>query len=136
VNVSAACGHPEPQSVVDALFSSIDAMDVAAVVGLFADDGVVRFGNLERVVGGSGVRRAIETLFSGIRALSHSVTGVWLGAWEEGDVVSVETEVTYTRLDGVQLAPLPATTTLRMKQGLIQDYRVFMDPSPLFAKET
>jgi ketosteroid isomerase-like protein len=134
--VSAACGHSEPPLVVDALFSSIDAMDVAAVVGLFADDGVVRFANQERVVGRPGVQRAIETLFSGIRALSHSVTGVWLGSWEDGEVVSVETEVTYTRLDGVQLAPLPATTTLRMKQGFIQDYRVFMDPSPLFATET
>ena len=48
-------------------------------------------------------------------------------------MVIVESEVTYTRLDGVRLAPLPATTTLRTKQSLIQDFRVFMDPSQLFA---
>jgi hypothetical protein len=51
-----------------------------------------------------------------------------MGTWEEGTVVSVESDDTYTRLDGVRSAPLPATTTLRTKQGLIQDFRVFMDP--------
>jgi hypothetical protein len=61
---------------------------------------------------------------------------MWFGSWEEGEVVSVESEITYTRLDGGRLAPLPATTTLRLKQGLVKDFRVFMDPSPLFAPET
>ena len=132
---ASAAPYPALRWEVYGLFSSIDAMDVAAVVGMFADDGVVRFANQERVVGRPGVQQAVETFFSGIRGLSHSVTGVWLGSWEEGEVVSVESEVTYTRLDGVRLAPLPATTTLRMKQGLIKDFRVFMDPSPLFATE-
>jgi ketosteroid isomerase-like protein len=133
---ASAAPYPALRWEVYGLFSSIDAMDVAAVVGMFTDDGVVRFANQEPVVGRPGVQQAVETLFSGIRGLSHSVTGVWLGSWEEGEVVSVESEVTYTRLDGVRLAPLPVTTTLRMKHGLVKDFRVFMDPSPLFATET
>ena len=51
-------------------------------------------------------------------------------------MVSVESDVTYTRLDGVRLAPLPAATALRPKQGLIQDLRAFMDPSRLFPMGT
>jgi ketosteroid isomerase-like protein len=131
-----AAPYPVLHWEVYGLFSSIDAMDVAAVVEKFTDDGVLRFGNQERVVGKAGVQQAVEALFSRITGLSHSVTGVWMGNWEEGEVVSVESEVTYTLLDGVRLEPLPATTTLRMKQGLIKEFRVFIDPSPLFATET
>ena len=135
-NAGIAPGRPALPWTVDELFSRIDAMDVAAVLGMFTDDGAVRFANQERVVGRPGVQQAVETFLSTVRALNHSITGVWLGSWEEGEVVCVESEVTYMRLDGVRLAPLPATTTLRLKQGLVKDFRVFMDPSPLFATET
>jgi hypothetical protein len=60
------------------------------------------------------------------------VTGVWRGQWEHGPVLAVEAEVTYTRRDGSQTPPLPVTSTLRAVDGRIQDYRIFMDPSPLF----
>ena len=131
-----AAPYPAPSWAVCELFRSIDAMDVAAVVEMFAEDGAMRFANHERVVGRPGVQQAVEALFRGIRALSHSITGVWSGAWERGEVVSVESEVTYTGLDGVRLTPLPATSTLRITHGLIEDFRVFMDPSPLFTRET
>jgi SnoaL-like domain len=71
LNVSAAFGHPDLRRAVYELFSRIDAMDVAAVVGMFTDDGAVRFANQERVVGRPGVQQVVETLFSGIRALDH-----------------------------------------------------------------
>jgi hypothetical protein len=58
---------------------------------------------------------------------------MWSGRWEMGDVHIVESEVTYTRKDGTQTQPLPATSTLRMNGDRIRDYRVFMDISPLFA---
>src|ERR1700754_909711 len=111
-----APGHPALPCAVDELFRMIDAMDVAAVAGMFADDGALRFANQERIEGKPQVQEAIEAFFLTIRALSHSITGVWSGTWKEGAVVSVESEVAYTRLDGVRLAPLPAATTLRTKQ--------------------
>jgi hypothetical protein len=48
-------------------------------------------------------------------------------------VISVETAVTYTRADCSQTPTLPATSTLRMDGELIQDYRIFVDATPLFA---
>ena len=76
-NAGTAPGHPALPCPVDELFRKIDAMDVAAVVGMFADDGALRFANQERVVGRPAVQQAIEAFFSTIRALSHSFTGVW-----------------------------------------------------------
>ena len=78
LNVSAASGHPDLPRPVYELFSSIDAMDVAAVVGMFTDDGAVRFANQERVVGRPGVQQAVETLFSGdprAEPLDHRTCG-------------------------------------------------------------
>ncbi len=66
--------------------------------------------------------------------LSHNITGVWSGVWEKGEVKSVEAEVTFTRRDGSRTQPLPVTSTLRMEDGRISDYTVFMDVSPLFAE--
>ncbi|GAA1333344.1 nuclear transport factor 2 family protein [Pseudonocardia xinjiangensis] len=136
LSTASAVPYPALTRAARELFRSIDAMDVAAVLEMFAEDCALRFANQERVLGRSGVRQVIEALFSGIRALNHSITGLWSGTWERGAVVSVESEVTYTGLDGVRLEPLPATSTLRIERGLIQDFRVFMDPSPLFPTET
>ena len=46
---------------------------------------------------------------------------------------SMEALVTYTRQDGSTCGPLPVTSTMRMRGGGIQDYRIFMDLTPLFA---
>ena len=106
-NAGTSTRRPALPWAVEELFSRIDAMDVAAVVGMFTNDGALRFANQERVVGKSGVQQAVEAFFSTIRALSHSIIGVCLGSWEEGEVVSVESEVTYTRLDGVRWRLFP-----------------------------
>ncbi|MFD1523499.1 nuclear transport factor 2 family protein [Pseudonocardia yunnanensis] len=135
-NAGAAPGRPALPWAVDELFSRIDAMDVAAVVGMFTDDVALRFANQERVVGKPQVQQAVAAFFSTIGGLSHSIIAVWLGSWEEGEAVGVESEVTYTRLDGARLAPLPAMTTLRLKRGLVKEFRVFVDLSPVFAAES
>ena len=48
-------------------------------------------------------------------------------------VYSVEAEAIYTRKDGSEVK-LPVTTTLRMKGDLVQDWRVFLDISPVYAE--
>jgi ketosteroid isomerase-like protein len=114
-------------------FQLIDAMDADAAAQAFADDGTFRFGNAEPAVGREQVRDNISEFFAMIAALDHRITGVWSGDWEQGEVKSVEAEAVYTRKDGSRTMPLPVTSTLRMRAGLIQDYRIFMDISPLFA---
>lgn len=115
------------------LFETIDAMDADGFAAAFTPDGSFRFGNAEPVVGREAVRDAVAGFFATIGGLSHRLTGVWAGAWEHGSVRSVEADVTYTRRDGSTTPPIPATSTLRMRGDLIQDYRIFVDLSPLFA---
>jgi SnoaL-like domain len=115
------------------LFETIDAMDAEGFAAAFTPEGSFRFGNAGPVTGREAVRDAVAGFFASLGGLSHRVTGVWTGTWEHGPVRSVEAEVTYTRKDGSVTPPIPATSTLRMRGDLIQDYRIFADLAPLFA---
>ncbi|GAX38303.1 nuclear transport factor 2 family protein [Nodularia sp. NIES-3585] len=113
------------------VFATIDQMKVEEFVAFFTEDAQFRFGNTDTVFGKQEIRVAITEFFSSIQGLNHNITGVWKGKWPMGDVVSVEANVTYIRQDGIVVI-LPATSTLRLKGNLIQDYRIFMDISPVF----
>jgi len=115
--------------VVD-LFRAIDSMDARTFAEAFTEEGTFRFGNREPVAGRQQVQQSVSEFFSLIGGLSHNITGVWSGVWERGEVKSVEAEVTFTRRDGSWTQPLPVTSTLRMEEGRISDYAVFMDVSP------
>jgi ketosteroid isomerase-like protein len=118
--------------IVD-LFDAIDGMDAATLAKAFTEDGTFRFGNGEPTVGRQALEQAVAGFFSTIGGLSHEISGVWTGRWERGEVTSVESGVTYTRHDGSTVGPLPVTTTIRRRGDQIQDYRIFMDVSPVFA---
>ena len=112
------------------LFRAIDSMDARTFAEAFTEEGTFRFGNSEPVAGRQQVQQSVSEFFSLIGGLSHNITGVWSGVWERGEVKSVEAEVTFTRRDGSWTQPLPVTSTLRMEEGRISDYAVFMDVSP------
>ncbi len=122
------------QWLVD-LFRAIDTMDAATFAKSFTDDGYFRFGNADAVVGRDQVEANLAAFYTMIGGLSHEFRGVWSGEWDGGEVRSVESAVTYTRLDGTLTAPIPVTTTIRRVGDRIADYRVFGDVSPLFTSE-
>jgi ketosteroid isomerase-like protein len=122
----------ETAAWVAQLFTTVDAMQPEAAAAYFTDDADFRFGNAPPAHGREAIRQALTGFFGMIGGLHHHVTGIWRGQWEQGQVLAVEAEVTYTRSDGSQTPPLPVTSTLRSVDGRIQDYRIFMDPSPLF----
>ncbi len=118
-------------SGVTRVFETIDEMKAGEYASYFAEDASFRFGNAEPIVGRQTIRDAMVVFFATIKGLRHEVVGVWKGEWEQGDVYSVETEVTYTRTDD-EVVSLPATSTMRMYGDLIQDWRIFADISPVY----
>lgn len=111
---------------VKQLFASIDRKDADAFVSFLTQDASFRFGNMPVINGRQEVKKGVVLFFSGIKSLRHSVHDVW----EQDDAIICEGEVTYTRLDGSELA-LPFADILRMKGDLIRDYRIYMDISAL-----
>jgi hypothetical protein len=54
-----------------------------------------------------------------------------LGAWESDDKIFQKLTVTYTRHDGSTLE-VPAANILTLRDGLINEYLIYVDNSALF----
>lgn len=110
------------------LFETIDRMDVDGFVSFLTEEASFRFANAPAVSGRENIQSVISNFFSNIKGIQHSIGGVW----EQGDIVICEGEVTYIRHSGRELQ-LPFMNIFRMRGTLIDDYRIYMDISPLFA---
>ena len=110
------------------LFAAIDREDPDGFVAFLTEDGSFRFGNAPAVEGRENVREAVAGFFDSIGGLSHEV----IGAWEDGDTTICEMRVTYTRKDG-GIVEVPAANIFRMRDGLVHDYRIFVDNAAVYA---
>jgi ketosteroid isomerase-like protein len=116
------------RQMIDDLFRAIDAKDVDGLLAHLAPDATQRFGNQEPLRGHEQIRAANEEFFGAIDSLRHNVTGLW--EWH-GTIV-VRLDASYARLDGLTVT-VPAVSILRVSDGLIAEYQVFADMTPVFA---
>lgn len=110
------------------MFNSIDQMDADRFVSFLAEEASFKFATAPAVKGRKNIHDSVSQFFSAISDLHHDVKEVW----EFTDVVICEGEVTYTRHDALKMS-FPFVDILRMKDGLIVDYRIYTDNSSLFA---
>jgi ketosteroid isomerase-like protein len=112
---------------VDDLFRTIDARDAARFAAFLTPDVIFRFGNAAPVFGRQDILHAVHSFFSSVRSVEHRV----LAQWPADDSLVCEGEVTYTRHDGSRVT-LPFVNVFRMRGRLIEDYRVYIDITPLY----
>jgi ketosteroid isomerase-like protein len=111
------------------LFATIDAMDVAAVTSLFAEDGRVVFGYGQPLVGIDEIRTGTTAFFDTIAGQHHEV----VNEWNFGSDTIAELKVTYDRKDGQQVT-IPCVSIFHTEAGgKIDDYRVYFDVAPIYA---
>jgi ketosteroid isomerase-like protein len=65
--------------------------------------------------------------------MSRLLLTVWT-VTEPEQAVLCEIVVTYRRHDGSALAP-PSLNVIRLRDGCIADYRIYMDVNPLFGQQ-
>jgi hypothetical protein len=111
------------------LFAAIDSMESGAIGELFADDARLVFGNAEPLVGHEAIITGTRAFFSMINGLRHRI----LNEWHVGADTVVETEVTYRRLDDKSVSVPVVSIWHSRDDGLVDDYRVFFDLTPVFA---
>ena len=117
-----------PEEQVREIFAALDAKDVPALAALMTDDVRLRLGNLDVVEGKSAFVEASHAFNKSVAGVRHNVINVW----SDRDALIVELEVDYTRLDGGELT-LPCCNVFRLRDGLVSDYRVYMDITPVYA---
>ena len=113
---------------IHALFDAIDNRDAARFAGFLAPGVSFRFANADTVNGRSEVAEAVSGFFASIRALSHDVQRII----HQAPYVICEGRVTYTRHDASELE-VPFLNLFEIRDGLIEDYRIYIDASALYA---
>jgi ketosteroid isomerase-like protein len=108
------------------LFEAIDRKDTDGFVSFLTEDACFRFANAPVIRGRKDIANAVGLFFSGIKSIRHRVVNVW----KHDYTIICEGEVTYVRQNGSVLT-LPFADVFRMQAGLISDYRIYMDISPL-----
>lgn len=110
------------------LFADIDRMDARAFASHLSEDSVLRFGNADEVVGRDAIEGAIAGFFGTIHGLSHHI----VEQWDVDGATILQLEVTYTRVDERRVT-LPVVTIYRRGDELIDEYRIYVDPAPIYA---
>ncbi len=101
--------------------------DPAAVTSQMTNDVRMRLGNADLVEGRAEFRKATSSFVASIDAIRHEITSMW----SFDNVVIVEMEVHYERLDGRRVT-LPCCNVFRVRDGLVSDYRVYLDIGPVY----
>lgn len=118
-----------PADVVRALFAAIDGGDLATIDTLVAERVHFRFGNADPTETKTDFASAAQAFLGSLAAIRHEIHELWE---VDGGTVMTEMDVHYTRQDGGELI-LPCCNIFRVRDGLVVDYRIYMDVSPVFA---
>lgn len=110
------------ESWVKKLFESIDKKDAAGFASFLTEDASFRFGSAQAVSGRANIDKAVTDFFLTMQSLRHNI----LNVWDEADTLICEGEATYVMPDGRQIT-LPFVNIFKMKDGLIADYRIYID---------
>ena len=107
-------------------FAMADRLDPGDLVTWYTDDASFRFANQPPAQGKAAISAALSRFYGLITSMCHEKTGCWAdrdsGAWEA--VAHFKTK------DGRSVA-LPAVSTLRLRGGLVHDFRFVMDATPI-----
>jgi ketosteroid isomerase-like protein len=115
-------------STTNDLFRDIDRMDAKAFASHLSENCVLRYANNDEVVGRASIEQAIAGFFGTIKGLTHEI----LDEWNVDEATIIRFDVTYTRMDGGEVT-VPAVTIYRRGDELIDDYRIFVDLTPVYA---
>ncbi len=107
-------------------------MDANGFGELLTEDARMVFGNAEPMTGRTAITAGVKAFYASIAALHHDV----VNTWTNDEHTIAEFNVTYRRLDGNQVTVPAATIFHTNGAGKIDDYRVFVDLSPVYAGPT
>lgn len=119
--------HATPNVTVRTLLSAIDAGDVDTIGTLIADNVCFRFGNADPTDTKADFAATAQAFLRSLAGIRHDIQDLWEVG--DGTVVCVM-DVHYRRRDGRELT-LPCCNVFRVRDGLVHDYRIYMDVNPV-----
>ena len=114
------------------LYRKVDNKDAAGYAAVFTEDGWLRFGNNDPLVGQGAIEAAIAQFFTAMVSLRHEFVRTTL----HEKLLFLEASVTYKRHDGGTVT-VPAMTVYEMTdrggQRKAKRCNIYVDLMPLFA---
>jgi hypothetical protein len=123
--------EPVHRNLLRRIVAGDEARRAADFAQVLTDDASFRFGGGPPTLGKAAIERQVAAFFTQIRSMRHDIEL----AWEREGVLAYEARVTYGMLKGVSLS-LPYANVLRLRGTLIEDYRIYIDPTPLMPPAT
>src|ERR1700739_1170334 len=117
------------RDLVRALIRAVDDSDHNALAALTATDVHFRVGNAAPTNTQSELLAAARSFRDAIANLRHTILDLW--EVDDGTVIAIM-DVHYRRLDGRELN-LPCCNIFGVHDGLVDDYRIYMDVNPVLA---
>jgi ketosteroid isomerase-like protein len=114
------------RALIASLYTAVDNLDAESVGAHLTEDVCFRLGNFETLRGRQAVVDANAAFFGTIAGMTHTITEIG----SDGVTVFCTGSVHYTRHDKSELS-LPFATVLKLQVGLVSDYRIYVDVSPL-----
>jgi hypothetical protein len=109
-------------------FRVADSLDMERFLALHTDDVRLTFANYPTSTGKEALRASIGAVWSNLKAMSHSLSGVW--SLHEGQVGIAESTCMYTRKDNSVYTVKPCTV-IRRRDNKIEALSVHVDATQL-----
>lgn len=116
-------------NTIRVLLGAVDSSDLGTIEALTAPDVHFRFGNADPTHTRSEFVATAQSFLGSLAGIQHEFVDIWEVG--NGTVVAV-LDVHYRRRDGRELN-LPCCNVFRVSDGLIRDYRIYMDVNPVIA---
>ncbi|KAA1014393.1 nuclear transport factor 2 family protein [Paraburkholderia panacisoli] len=113
---------------VSEVYEAIDSMDEQRLALFLSENCTFVYANNDPVTGRENIAESSKSFMALIAGIRHQL----LDVWAIDNVIVSRIDVTYTRKDGSTLT-VPAVTVWRVRDGRIDDYRIYIDVAPLFA---
>jgi ketosteroid isomerase-like protein len=115
-------------AIIKQMLAASDEMNIEKSLQLCTDDVVYKFANFPIVVGKQAIKESFAGFLQNFQSIKHNI----LSIWETGETIIVEMEVSYIRQDN-KIFTLPCCNVFYMEGEKVQEMRIYMDISPVFA---
>jgi len=130
---SHALGADPRELAARAMIAALDCADIERMLQYMTDDVVTAFGNFPELAGKEAFRTLFRQVEGSVSSIHHDIHDLWHVA-DDPDVLVVRMTVSYTRRDGGTIS-LPCCNVFRMRANLVAHYGVYMDISPVLARQ-
>ena len=112
----------------EGLFATVDNMDSGGFVSYLTEDASFVMGSQPAVKGREAIAASTSGFFGTLKGIGHNLIRTWVS----GDTRICQGEVTYDLSDGRSVT-MPFVNVFVMEGDLIQEYLVYVDPTPMMA---